>query len=507
MRPDPSPDRASETKGTTTGAAAVVGRSFSFRLGSQVISALINVTGMVILGNYLAAQGYGEYAFYYALVPLLATLSDLGVGVIITREVARDKARGALYLGDAILIKGITGAAMLVLVMVTAPFVFDPTRALLICLVTATAIVDLSQDVGMWTFRAHDRQDLEAVLLLVSQVVWLGGILLCSALHAPLPFILGSATIAFAIRLAVGALVVTRRMYRPVFAPDWQRIKHLIGEGLPFGMAMFTVVFYGRVGVLLLKGLSTNADVGFFNVGYMLSQPLGFVSSAFNISAFPTLARAAQRGASAIRPTLQRAVKFQFLIAMPLTVGLFMLSERVIPLLFHGGGFLQSARALKVISLGLTLIFLNLMSRYVLAALNEQRAYLRAIAIGLVVNVAVGAALIRSLGFMGACLGLLAGELAVLIVCQRTLSRYLPLGDLLRESVKPAAAALAMGLVVFVLRGANVFVLPVVGAIAYAVMLLLLKGFSTEELQMVRRVYVSFRLPASRPGRVAGSRP
>jgi len=150
---------------------------------------------------------------------------------------------------------------------------------------------------------------------------------------------------------------------------------------------------------------------------------------------------------------------------------------------------------------------LNLMSRYVLAALNQQRAYLRAIALGLIVNVAVSASVIRALGFMGACLGLLAGELAVLIVCLRTLSRYLPVRDLLRESVKPMAAALVMGLVVFLLRGANVFILPVVGAITYAAMLLLLKGFSTDELQILRRVYVSFRLPASRPGRVAGSRP
>ncbi len=497
MTAEPLADRTQERPPETLGTATVVGRSFSFRLGSQVISALINVAGMVVLGNYLAAGGYGEYAFYYALVPLIASLSDLGVGVIITREVARDKMQGARYLGDALIVKAVTGAAMLAVVLVTAPLLLDPSHALLVCLVTATAIVDMSQDVGMWTFRAHDRQDLEAFLLMVSQAVWLGGIVLCSLLKAPLVLILGSATLAFSIRLTVGALLVTRWLYRPLFAPDWQRLKNLVAEGIPFGLAMFTVVFYGRVGVLLLKGLSTDADVGFYNVGYMLSQPLGFISSAFSISAFPSLARAARRGASTIRPTLRRAVKFQFLIAMPLTVGLFLLAERVIPLLFHGGGFRQSAMALKVISIGLALIFLNLMSRYVLAALDEQRAYLRAIVLGLVVNVALSAALIRSLGFMGACIGLLGGEFAVLVVCQRTLSRYLPIGDLLRESLRPLLAALGMGIVVFLLRSSNVFLLPIVGALAYAGMLLWLKALSSEELQILRRVYLSFRLPRS----------
>ena len=479
------------------GTATVVGRSFSFRLGSQILSALINVAGMVVLGNYLAAEGYGEYAFYYALVPLIASLSDLGVGVIITREVARDKVPGARYLGDALIIKAVTGAALLAVVLVSAPLVLAPAAALLVCLVTATAIIDYSQDVGMWTFRAHDRQDLEALLLMVSQTIWLSGILLCAWLKAPLPMLLASATMAFAIRLAVGAWLVRRRVYRPRFAPDWGRLRGLIAEGLPFGLAMFMVVLYGRAGVLLLKGFSTDADVGYFNVGYMLSQPLGFISSAFNISAFPSLARAAQHGADAVRPTLRRAVKFQFLIAFPLTVGLVLLAERLIPLLFHGDSFSQSAIALRVIGLGLTLIFLNLMSRYVLAALNEQRAYLRAIVTGLIVNVSVSAVLIPSIGFMGACVGLLAGELAVMLGCQWTLRRYLPPGDLLREAGRPLLAALGMGVVVFVLRPVSVFVLPVLGAVVYAALLLLVRALSADELDILRRVYVSFRLPGS----------
>jgi hypothetical protein len=46
--------------------------------------------------------------------PLIASLSDLGVGVIITREVARDQVMGARYLGDALIIKAVTGAVLLI---------------------------------------------------------------------------------------------------------------------------------------------------------------------------------------------------------------------------------------------------------------------------------------------------------------------------------------------------------------------------------------------------------
>ncbi len=482
---------------TATATATVIGRSFSFRLGAQVLSALINVAGMVVLGNYLAAGGYGEYAFYYALVPLIASLSDLGIGVIVTREIARSRDLGPRYLGDALLVKGVVSAAALLAVALTAPRAFDPAHAALVILVTATALVDFTQDVGVWVFRAHDRQDLEALSLMVSQVAWIAGIVLCAALGAPLPLLLATATLAFVIRLAVGAVVVTGRFYRPVFEVSGARLRMLVAEGLPFGLAMFAVVLYGRVGVLLLKGLSSDADVAYFSVGYMLSQPLGFVSSAFNVSAFPSLSRAARLGPAAVRPVLRSAVKFQFLAAFPLSVGLCLLSERVVPLLLRGQDFRQAGLALMVVSLGLVPIFLNLMSRYALAALDRQRAYLAAILVGLGANVAMSVVLIRSLGFVGACIGLLVGELAVLLVCLRALARYLPATAVLREAVRPLAAALGMGVVVFLIRDLNLLVAPVIGALVYVVLLLLLRALSSEELGVLRGIYVSFRLPGS----------
>jgi O-antigen/teichoic acid export membrane protein len=229
----------------------------------------------------------------------------------------------------------------------------------------------------------------------------------------------------------------------------------------------------------------------------MLSQPLGFVSSAFNVSAFPSLARTASRGAETIRPMLRRAVKFQFLAGLPLSVGLFILAPRVVPLLLKGEDFRVAGTTLRVIGAGLVLIFLNLMARYVLTALDSQRAYFRAIVAGLGANAVVSVALIPRFGAAGACVGLLAGELTVLILCQRVLARWMPAADVFRELVRPLAAALIMGAAVVALRHAPLNVAPVVGGIVYVVAVIALKALSPDEMRMLRGVYVSFRLPGS----------
>ena len=479
--------------------ARVIGRSFSFRLAAQILSALVNVAGMAVLGNTLAAQGYGEYAFYYALVPLIAALSDLGIGAIVTREIARDRASGPRHFGDALIVKGIVSAFLLLGVLLAAPLTLDPAHRLLVIVVAATALIDFSQDVGVWIFRAHDRQDLEALLLMVSQLVWLAGIVWCAWIHAPLSWFLGTAAAAFLIRTALGFWIVTRKLYGPVFAPQWARLRHLMREGLPFGLAMFAVVLYGRAGVLLLKAMATSSDVAYFNVGYMLSQPLGFVSSAFNVSAFPSLSRAWALGPAAVRPMLRRAVKFQFLAALPLGTGLFFLAPRIVPLLLKGEDFHRAALAIQVMSVGMPLIFLNLMSRYVLTAFDRQRAYLTAILVGLAVNVGLGLAAIPRFGAAGACGALIGGELAVFVVCQRSLAPLLALRDLLREVARPLAAAAAMGAVVYLLRGANLAVVTLLGALVYLLALLAVRAFSSDELRMLRAVAHSFRVPGTGP--------
>jgi O-antigen/teichoic acid export membrane protein len=392
------------------------------------------------------------------------------------------------------------------LVAATAWLAFDPPRAIRLCLVAAAALTEISQDPCVWMLRAYERQDAEALLLMVSQVGWLAGLGVGAALKLSVTFMIGVATVAFLVRLAVGALIALRMVYRPVFRPDWSRIKGLILQGLPFGVAMFGVVLYGRVGVLLLKALSTSADVAYFNVAYMLSQPLGFISTALSMSAFPILARYAHQSPAALRAALRKTSKYQLLVTLPAMVGLFLLSERVIPLLFHGADFGKAGTALKVMSLGLTFIFLNLMARYVLMALDRQRVYLKAIAAGLVVNAVLSVLLIPHFGFIGACAAYLGAEVAILIVCQLTLSQYVSVADLAREGARPLLAAVGMGLVIASLSSANLFVVVAAGGVAYVALLLVLKVLSPQEFSILRGVYVSFRLPGSAYLSRAGNR-
>lgn len=476
-----------------------VGRNTAFRVAAQAVSALINVCGMILLGNHLSASGYGQYAFFYALIPLFSSMADLGTGVILTREVARNVESANRCLGDAIMVRGTVAAVLLTAVAFLSGRALDPSSALLLCIVTAAAVLDFGQDVSVWMFRAHERLDLEAIMLLVSQSAWIFGIALGVAFSATLPILLGTAVGAFLLRTVVGALLVSRLGLHPDFSPAFGRFRRLVLEGWPVAVSLLLVVLYGRVGVFSLKALASDAEVACFNVAYMLSQPFGFLGSSLAMAAFPAFARLSGKDAAPdLSRPLKAAFKYQLLVSVPLAAALIALADRIVPMLFHdGAGYARANAALGVTAFALPFVFLNLQSRYLLAAIGRQRVYLWAVLGGLSVN-ALGCALtVRTWGVMGAAWTFVLAEVFVFIICHPALAQHVTYAQLLAKAARPAFAAVIMGLVIWGLNTMPLLVAVAAGALAYVAGLYLLRALTPEEWAVLRAVLSSFRRPGA----------
>jgi O-antigen/teichoic acid export membrane protein len=369
-------------------------------------------------------------------------------------------------------------------------------------LVTAAAVLEFGQDVSIWMVRARERLDLEAVLLLVSQTAWIAGIALGVTLHATLPFLLATAVGAFLLRTWVGARMLSRLGLVPSFATVPARVLQLAAEGWPVAASLLLVVLYGRVGVFVLKGLATDADVACFNVAYMLSQPFGFLGSALAVAVFPAFSRLGGRASTELTRALRAASKYQLVVSLPLSAGLYMLADRIVPLLFHEhAGYAQAVAALGVTSLALPFVFLNLQSRYLLAAVGRQRVYLLGVSCGLLVNVLGCLLTVPSFGVTGAAWTFVAAEGLVFAACHGALARHLGYGALLGEAARPAAATLIMVAWLWALRSAPLPLVIAAGVVSYALALLLVRALSREEWGLVLDVARSFR-----PSRAAGSR-
>jgi O-antigen/teichoic acid export membrane protein len=485
-----------------------VGRNTAFRAAAQAFSAVINLAGMVLLGNRLSAAGYGDYAYWYALIPLVASVCDLGAGVIVTREMVRDRDTAMRVLGDGVLLRAFVAAGLL-LAGAAAGFALEPAHAGLLLLVTLAAVFEFSLDAAVWTFRARERLDLEAVLLLVSQFAWFGGIAAGLALGGSLTTLLGAAAAAFLLRTLTGAAMLARMGLWPRFALDRARLRALVAQGWPVGLSLLLVVVYGRVGVFVLKGLATPVDVACFNVAYLLSQPFGFLASALSMAAFPAFARRASRPKTAsglaardLSRPMRAAVKYQLVVAVPIAAGLMLLSGSLVPLLFHDGkGYAGAVATLRVTALAIPFVFMNLHARYLLAAIDRQRVYLAAVCLGLVANVAGCAATARAFGAVGAAWTFLGAEILVFVACQASLTAEVSWSALLAQAWRPLVAAGLMGVAVAEVKWVGLIGQVVVGAVTYVAALVITRALSRAEWAVLRGVLATFR--PSRSARLA----
>ena len=104
--------------------------------------------------------------------------------------------------------------------------------------------------------------------------------------------------------------------------------------------------------------------------------------------------------------------------------------------------------------------------------------------------------LLLDLAFLGACIAFGAAELTIGVVCHRALARYVRVGELAADAVKPVVAAGVMGLVMLALRASPLLALAA-GCVAYPLLLRLVGALPDRDLELLRRISASLALPGA----------
>ncbi|MFH1257103.1 MAG: polysaccharide biosynthesis C-terminal domain-containing protein [Candidatus Diapherotrites archaeon] len=125
-----------------------------------------------------------------------------------------------------------------------------------------------------------------------------------------------------------------------------------------------------------------------------------------------------------------------------------------------------------------------------MASTGNEKKYVKAIMLGVILNVALNLALIPSLDFVGAALAVVIAEVVFFFVSFHYVLKEiaLDLKALLFSLLKITAASAVMSAVLLLLFGLNVLFLVALGAVVFILCAFLLRAFSEEELGLIRKV-------------------
>ena len=385
------------------------GKASAWRLGSNVITALLLITALlVVIGTVFAEPLVRAFAGEYANVP-----GKLELTVFLTRIMLPFLTLVAL----AAAFMGMLNTLHRFFIPALSPAMFNVGT-----IVCAIVLVPLMPRWGLPAIAA----------IAIGTVV--GGFLQ-AATQWP-------------------ALAREGFRYRPLLDrrdEGLRRVLVLMGPGT-IGLAATQVNVF--VNTMLATGAGTGA-VSWLNYAFRLMYlPIGLFGVSIATAAVPAISRhAAQDDRAGIRRTVADALSLMLMLNVPATIGLIALSTPIIRVIFERRAFTAvdttaTAAALQFYAIGLVGYSVVRIASPTFYALNESRTPVKVSMASVLVNAALNIALVRVMGYRGLALGTSIAALvnaAILIILLRRRLDGLEERRVLVSFAKITLASLAMG--------------------------------------------------------------
>jgi putative peptidoglycan lipid II flippase len=259
------------------------------------------------------------------------------------------------------------------------------------------------------------------------------------------------------ILLIIGALARNGFRYEPVFSlrdPDVRRTLRLV---LPFILSVLAAQASGVVYRVLVSHFPEGSlsALKFGEKVFQITNVLFF--SSITTVAFPAFSRAvASRAWNEVRTTLRSATRLMLFFGLPLTIGIFLLREPLVRLLYERGSFTPEDTAATAAVLGILLF--GLVTNAVSSLLGHLALALKETRLSVNVTIATqGAtmllflALAPRLGIRGLALGSAISPVIPMVLFAFLLRRFLPRlrkadwsADVLRVAIPSAALTVAV---------------------------------------------------------------
>lgn len=440
----------------------------------------------------LQPEGQGKYAFAIAVASMLEVITSFGLSTLLTREVAKDRARGNSYLNNTAVLRLLLWLASLpllglfLLVWRAVYNLGDDTTLATILLVLALAPSHLSASFSA-VFLAHERMEYPAAISVLTTLFRIVFGLAALVSGWGIVGLAGAAVLTNFCTLAIFAYATLRLLFRPQPQFGGRSAFSMLRTSFSLMINQLLAIAFFRVDVFLLQPTGM-AAVGWYSTAYMFINGLNIIPATFTFAIFPLLSRYAAASTDALYRSYCLAIKYLLLAAFPIAVGTILLADDII-LFFGGPGYLpHAAIALQILICFLPFGYINSVTQYLLIALNKQRFISYSFLIAVPFNIVANLLLIPVMGYRGAALVTILSEVVLLVPFLYCVRRHIPLPPLASLALRPLLAALAMGGAVYLLREYNPLLAVPAGAIVYVVALLVLGTFDAEDRRLLAQL-------------------
>lgn len=454
----------------------------------NIVSVALMLIITIFIARYLGDVIFGKYSFALAFTALFGVFIHLGLDILITRDVARDKSKASKYVGNITIIRAISSIIVLILIIVTITLMNYPSDTTMAVYIFGLYVVFTSfANIFNATFRAFERMEYQAILQIMEKIIIasLGLIVLFSGyglVELALVFLFGGI-----FNILFSYLICRKKFVKPKFEIDLKFWTQSIKEAYPFLFGLIFVMIYFRIDTVMLSIMEGDAVVGWYNASYMLIGGLGIISASILPAIFPVMSRFFNNSKEALQAVYNNSFRYLFMIGFPIAVGTTLLADKII-LLLYGEQYINSIIALQILVWAELFVFLNNTTGNVLSSINKHRTSMKIAGTGAALNILLNLVFIPYLSYIGASITTVITEFFVAFVGVIYISKNGYTLHLSKDIIKIIGSGAIMGLFVFCFRDINLLFIVLLSVVIYFGVLCIIGAITKEDMKLIKNL-------------------
>lgn len=457
-------------------------KNFLFIIIGNGIRWILSFFVTVYLARVLGASGFGKLSLAFSIFAYGVLLSDLGLTIYGTREVARNKEGVDEITSKIVSLRLLLSVFAFFLLLLFALFVplENVTRVLLLLYSFSLFFYAFYLD---WFYRGRERMSNIAVASIITQAVYVGLVFIIvkgadSIMKIPLLWFIaiGSGTAFILILFFINK-------HRLKFHIDFSLLK----LSIPVGIAVIMNQVYFHFDLITIGLIKGALDVGLYNAAFKIITFLLFIDTAFAWVYLPMVSRFFLDSKEKLKTLVFTSMKFISLIVIPLAFGGTLLGERIM-LFIYGAKYIGAIAPFRILVWAIPLTSIQTVFAFGLLGCNREKKYSYGMVIGTLLNIVFNLILIPHFGINGAATATLISEV-VMFVAMFLWFKEIFFIPFYRYLLKPLLATVIMVVVMLLLWKVHTFYIIVIAVFVYSLAIWSLRGITGEDIKLLRGGY------------------
>lgn len=441
----------------------------------KFLGGLLRALLVIFSARLLGAEEYGSFSLAMNFVLIFSFLPELGLTSILTKELSQaEKLEDKQKIFNSILLFSLilSLVSYLLIIILGSFFLKDQTAKIILPILSLMLIFDIFREFSYAVYRSQLRGELHSFFhLLTNLLLFTGGLL-------SLIFFKSSISLAFAYLITIalgfilGNILILNYFKKFKFNLDYHSWLKYFNASWPIAIANALYLLLLFTDSIILGWYFPSYLVGIYNSSIKVNEFLIIFPTGISLAFLPIFSKNLFNQ-NKLKEVLELGIRLIYLLIIPIIIGSFLLSEKLILFLF-GNEYLSSVYAFKILIPSLIATSLFMLFSQLLIALNKRRELLIYEFLIYFLNLIGNLLLIPYFDFIGAAYMTSVSNFLSLLVGFLIVNKYLNF-NIFSGIKNSLIASLIMSITILLSINLNFIINIILGLVSYLIVLIFLK--------------------------------